>query len=186
MVCIGVIEPMQDVCSEDTGKMRIGGIKLSRELVQYNLHQSAPINPALTSFIRQVAEGEINLTFLSLNCSQSGFDCSLCVAAEDRTRIEELTASAASIELSIAVIAPVGTLTIFPHHHSLSLLGRVMGILGGAGIPMHALCTSLSSLAINTDYPVMDQAVKELLKVLDLPLNHAPFYQESDTNGLNP
>jgi aspartokinase len=183
LLFIGAIESMQDVCSEDTGKIRIGGIKLSRELVQYNLYRSAPAPLTLTSFFRQVAEDRINLTFLSLSCSETGSICSFCIAAGDRTRLEGLVASAASAELE--VIAPVGTITIFPHHHSLSLLGRVIGILGKAQIPLHALCTSLSSLAINTDYHFLDQAVEELQKVLDLPSNHAPLYQEFDPNALN-
>lgn len=175
---------MQDVCSEDNGKFRIGGIKLSQELVQYNLSRCVPMNLVLTPLLRHVAEHRINLTFLSLNCSETGSVCSFCIDADDRNRFDELVALVLSSERRLDVIAPIGTITVFPHHHSLRLVGLIVDILGKARIPMHALCTSLSSLAITTDYQLLDQAVDELQKVLDLPSNHAPFYSEFDLKAI--
>ncbi len=176
---------MQNACSENIGKIRVGGIKLSSELVQYNLYRNTPTNITLSSFLRCFAENRINLTFLSLKNSKTGSVSSFCVAVNDFTRVEGLVKSHISTEHRCKIITPVGTITVFPHHHSFILLGRVISILEKARIPIHALCTSLSSLAINTDYQLLEPAVEELLKVLDLPSNHAPFFSEPDLKMIN-
>ncbi|MDR3630909.1 MAG: hypothetical protein P4L42_11280 [Desulfocapsaceae bacterium] len=160
--------------------MKIGGLKLSEELVQYNLYRNLPTDLALLPFFRSFAENRINLTFLSLRNSKTASVSSFCISLTDFAQVEELVKSKVSAECRLKVIAPVGTITVFPHNHSFTMLGRVISIFGKARIPIHALCTSLSSLAINTDYQHLEQAVEELEKILDLPLNHAPFRSELD------
>ena len=156
---------------------------MSPELVQYNLHSCSPAHCSLTGFFRRFAENQINLTFLSLCNKEAGSFSSFCVAAIDLARVEGLVKSAVSSGHHLRVIAPVGTITVFPHHHSFILLGRIIGIMGKARIPVHALCTSLSSLAINTDYRLLEPAVEELQTILDLPSNHAPFHSELDPDA---
>ena len=171
---------MMDTCSENTRKIKIGGLKLSEELVQYSLYRSLPTDLALLPLLRSFADNRINLTFLSLCNSKTVSVYNFCVSLNDFAHVEELVKGKISVDCHPNVIAPVGTITVFPHHHSFTLLGRMISILGKAHIPIHALCTSLSSLAINTDYQLLEPAVEELEKILDLPLNHAPFHSELD------
>jgi len=84
----------------------------------------------------------------------------------------------ASLCDQLQVIHGVGTLTLFPHRRSLALLGRVVEILGQSGMSIHSLCTSISALAINIDFVLLDQAVEVLEKIVELPQNHAPFRPE--------
>lgn len=161
--------------------IKIGGIKLSQELAQFNVSGGHSVGLLLTPYLRCMAENRINLTFLSLDKSEAGSIGSFCVAANDFARVRQLMDADVSAQNRIEVVAPVGTITIFPHRRSFTLLGSVIGSLGKAGIPIHAICTSLSTLAVNTDYPLLDQAVEELEKILDIPGNHAPYRQDFDT-----
>jgi aspartokinase len=176
---------MQDACSGNIGMIKIGGIKLSQELAQFNLFGARSVGLLLTPYLRRMAENRVNLTFLSIGKSEAGSIGSFCVAACDLTYVRQLVEGEMAVEHRIEVIAPVGTITIFPHQRSFALLGSVIIALGKAGIPIHAICTSLSSLAINTDYRFLDRTVDELLKILDLPSNHAPFRSEFDPNGID-
>lgn len=165
--------------------IKIGGIKLSQELAQFNVFGGHSVGLLLTPYLRRMAENRINLTFLSLGKSEAGSIGSFCVAANDFARVRQLLGADVSAENRIEVVAPVGTITIFPHQRSFTLLGSVIGSLGKAGIPIHAICTSLSTLAVNTDYQLLDQAVEELEKILDLPVNHAPYRQDFDTTAIS-
>lgn len=164
--------------------IKIGGIKLSQELAQFNLFGAHSVGLLLTPYLRCIAENRVNLTFLSIGKSEAGFIGSFCVAVSNLTCVRQLVEGEMAAEHRIEVIAPVGTITIFPHQRSFALLGSVISALGKAGIPIHAICTSLSSLALNTDYRFLDQAVEELEKILDLPSNHAPFRPEFDPKAI--
>ena len=169
----------------DAGKrIKIGGIKLSPELVQFNLFSRKAANLSLTSVLRRMAQDRVNVTFLCTSCSREDAKddalCSFCVSVDDFSCVKQIVDAEASADHQVEVIAPVGTITLFPHQHSFAVLGGVLGTLAKAGIPIHAVCTSLSSLAINTEYRFLDKAVEELEKILELPANHAPFRPELD------
>lgn len=176
---------MQEASSTNGGKIKVGGIKLSPELVQFNISGRQPAVGSPIPFLGQIAENRINLTFLSLSNSPTVFTGNFCVLASDFTRVHRLVELEAAAEYHVEILASVGTITIFPHQRSLTLLGRVIGQLRNARIPIHAVCTSLSSFAINTDFTFFDSAVQELLHLLDLPRNHAPFRSKSDPAAIN-
>jgi len=172
---------MQEACSGNPDKIKIGGVKMSPELVQINLFRKSSPDLFWTGLFRQMAEDRINLTFFTQAAVNAGFLCNFCVLSSDFHRVENLLQQEDDKNQQVRIIAPVGTITIFPHHHSFTLLGCVIGILGRARIPVHAVCTSLSSVAINADYVLLDQALKELRKVMTLPVNHAPFRADLDS-----
>lgn len=173
---------MHDACSGK--KITIGGIKLSPELVQFNLFSGMAAGLPLTSVLRRIARERVNVTFLCLSCStddaKTDIIGSFCVSADDFPCVKQMVDAEAGAGHRVEILAPVGTITLFPHHHSFVLLGGVLNALAKAGIPVHAVCTSLSSLAINTEYRLLDRAVEELEKILDLRVNHAPFRPELD------
>jgi hypothetical protein len=171
---------MQETASINDGKIKVGGIKLSPELVQFNISGRQPAVGSAIPFLRQIAENRINLTCLSFSNSGAAFRGSFCVITSDSTYVRKLVELESAAGYHVEIVAPVGTITIFPHQRSFTLLGHVIGRLRSAGIPIHAVCTSLSSFTINTDFRILDSAVQELLNLLDLPCNHAPFRSESD------
>jgi len=79
---------------------------------------------------------------------------------------------------NLEYIPGVGTLSIFPHHSKLKLLGLSFYLLGKQHLPLYGMASSISSLTFITDYSQLDRAVSILLEYMDLPRNHAPFRTE--------
>lgn len=86
-------------------------------------------------------------------------------------------------KLCSKVAASVGTLTLFPHQSSLNKLGLVLTMFGKHGLPVYGMNSSISALAINTDYHRLDEAAELLKTVFLLPENHAPFRQHLPVSG---
>jgi hypothetical protein len=66
------------------------------------------------------------------------------------------------------------------------MLGHIVAILGQSGIVIQSLCTSISALAINVPYHLLDTAVEVLEKIVELPDNHAPFRPEFSVRQISP
>ncbi len=192
---------------KETGKTKIGigGIKFSPELVQYSHQALSPADRSLAGLLRCLAERRINLPFLCLSFADSRAHSTFCIAATDHAQVEMLldayprtsdkdypgfsgrgqSSKIRFLRDQLQSIHGVGTLTLFPHRRSLLLLGRVVELLGQAGISIHSLCTSISALAINIDYLLLDQAVAVLERMVELPDNHAPFRPEFSVRQIN-
>ncbi|KGO34279.1 MAG: hypothetical protein WBN83_17230 [Desulfoprunum sp.] len=171
----------------DDPRIDIGGIKFSPELVQYTCRQVSSADRSLSELLRQMAERRINLSFY---CSGRDGELSrgtFCVAAADAVQVDRIFDGLSPDEAGangqpwtgrVERITRIGTLTIFPHRRSPTLLGRVVASLAEAGIPIHSLCTSISALSVNIDFPLLDEAVAILGAVVDLPEHHSPFRPE--------
>lgn len=153
----------------------VSGIKLSRELVQFNcLKTGEEIVPG-SGFFRLLAEHRINIPFLCTGTIKGGKISFCCVEAECFEPVNKLLEQNPHIRQEIEIIANVGTLTLYPHRCNLNLVGLIMSELGKAGIPIYGMATSISALTFSTDYPVLNRVVDILGRALNLPSNHAPF-----------
>jgi hypothetical protein len=160
------------------GRLRLGGIKLSLEMVQLNCLDRPGANLRATRLFGLMAENRINLPFVVLSSTTRNTVCSCCLESEDFHRAQGLLERDPDLSSSVEKIAPVGTVTFFPHQSSLQLLGVVMAVFGKAGLPVYGTGTSLSALTVSTDYRLLDQALGALEKVLELPAHHTPFRPE--------
>jgi aspartokinase len=170
---------VHNLCSKASPPLAIGGIKVSPVLVQFNLFHHASGLSALSIVFRRIAEERINLSFLTLGKAEHGVACSFCVAENDAGRTQRLMEQTVPEDSRFSMMSRVGTVSLFPHHDSLVLVGTVLKILGAARIPVYALCTSLSAVAVCIDYHLIDRAIVEFRKFFDLPANHAPFHPEA-------
>lgn len=187
-------------------KIGIGGIKFSPELVQYTHRAVSPADRSLTDLFRRLAGQRINLSFVCTCSVGETIRSTFCLAAGDFAAVEMLLEAGSSpdepvsrrpqdpvagpggpsLRAQLEVIHRVGTLIIFPHQRSLLLLGRVIETLARAGIAIHSLCTSISALAINIDYLLLDRAVDALDTIVELPDNHAPYRPEFHIRQIAP
>ncbi|MFH0785586.1 MAG: hypothetical protein V2B20_27075 [Pseudomonadota bacterium] len=170
-------------------KIGIGGIKFSEELVHVSYCAVAPTDSTFTDLVKRIAENRINISFLCSGMYGDEILSTFCIAVTDfsslariignRPSLGEETKCRSTYDLfnneCLKITQHVGTFTLFPHRRSLALLGRIVEILGESGITIHSLCTSISALAINIDYPLLDLAVEVLGKIIELPDDHAPF-----------
>jgi len=169
-------------------KISLGGIKFSEELVHVSHCVLSPSDRSFVDLIERIAEKRINMPFICAGAMRSTF----CVAAADFVFLEKLLDSHTQPSKQTCLKPPadpavcdqlqithrVGTLTLFPHRRSLVMLGQVVEILGQAGIVIHSICTSISAVALNLDFHLLDLAVEVLEKIVELPDNHAPFRPE--------
>ena len=159
-------------------KVRINGIKLSRELVQINILNGFIPQYAKFLFFQLLAQYQINIPFILISGMGEKIIGSCCVAAEDINRIKEVVAREPILSESLEFVSGVGTLSIFPHYSNLKLLGLSFCVFGKQGLPLYGMASSISSLTFITDYSRLDEAVSTLLEYMDLPSNHAPFRPE--------
>jgi hypothetical protein len=160
------------------GRIRLGGIKLSLEMVQLNCIDRPGETLRAARLLRLLAENRINLPFLCLNSATRGTVCSCCLEAEEDHRAQGLLELQPDLNSCVERIAPVGTLTFFPHQSSLQLLGLVTAVFGRTGLPLYGTGTSVSALTVSTDYRLLDRALVALETVLELPAHHTPFRPE--------
>jgi hypothetical protein len=159
-------------------KIRINGIKLSTELVQVNLLNRFFPRDSNALFFRLLAQHQINIPLILISGMGEKNIGSCCVAVKDIDRIKIIVAGEPKLKENLEFISGVGTLSIFPHHSNLKLLGLCFYLLGKLHLPLYGMASSISSLTFITAYPQLDEVVSVLLKYLDLPPNHAPFRQE--------
>jgi aspartokinase len=159
-------------------KIRINGIKFSTELVQINLLNRFLPQDSMALFFQLLAQHQINIPFILTSGMGEKIIGSCCVAAEDIHRVKKVVAGEPKLKENLEFIPSVGTLSIFPHHSNLKLMGLAFYLLGRAHMPMYGMASSISSLTFITDYSQLDKAVSILLEYMDLPPNHAPFRPE--------
>ncbi|MDJ0621506.1 MAG: hypothetical protein QNJ17_01000 [Desulfocapsaceae bacterium] len=154
--------------------LKLGGIKLSGELVHIDFQESAKSSEKLITLLRRITEAKITIPHLHQVQSAGTIYTSLCIAAEDFPRL----AVEAKEELQTGerrVIPSMGTITLFPHRFALGLYTRVIQALIEAEIPFHGVSTSISALVIHCEYLLLDQAVEAILTCCELPDNHTPL-----------
>ena len=175
---------------EDNTKIPIGGIKFSEELVQVTVVRNSAGETSFDDLLHLLAGSRINIPFIchsisdcsanySANHSENYREkSSFCVLSSDLERVQELLTFSSFTSRSVRIIPSVGTLTLFPHKNSFRLLGLVIGCFGKNQYPIHSLATSISAIALNTDYCLLDDIAGELQTIVTLPENHAPYRQE--------
>lgn len=160
-------------------KIRIGGIKLSRQLAHLSLRFFFDPDRHRSRFYRSLAENQINIVFLTMSRADPGMRVSLCVAVEDLAITRAILQAELGGTVVLTVNPSVGSVTIFPHRSSFRVLGRAVSALLQGGIPLYGLASSLSALTFVTEYDRLDQAADCLAHDFDLPANHAPLKPDS-------
>ncbi|MFH1981703.1 MAG: hypothetical protein ABIL58_07660 [Pseudomonadota bacterium] len=151
-------------------KMSISGLKQSPELVQINL--SAGDSPPIVLLFDRLARHRINMAFVTMAAAAGSVIGTCAVALEDWAAAEPLLQGAG---VTVGVISPVGTLTVFPHRSRGDLLEGVLSAFIRAGLPVYCVTSSLATLTFATDYRRMAEAVSEVRAIAHLPENHAPL-----------
>ena len=170
---------MNNVRKSIDKRIRINGIKLSNELVQINILNRLLPQDSRALFFRLLTQHQINIPFILTSGMGEKITGSCCVAAEDIHRIKKIVAGEPKLKENLEFIPGVGTLSIFPHHSNLKLLGVSFYLLSKVRLPLYGMASSISSLTFITDYSLLDEAITTLMEYMDLPPNPAPFRPET-------
>ncbi len=162
---------------ETTDKISIGGIRFSPDQVQITMSDLLPGTALLTEILQALTREQINLSFLCLDTDRQT-RASFCLCQEDYGQAGQLIGERLlPLGLQPEIVPTIGTLTLFPHQSRLRTLGALLAVWGKNHLPLYSLSSSISALAINTDYRMLDEAARALQSVFLLPENHAPFRQ---------
>ncbi len=175
----------QNFRPENTAGIVIGGIKVSSEMVLFRVSRPSCEGSDGNTLLRRMTDEGIALSFLIRNSSEPDTVCSFCVSCNDAVQVKRLLTEVEFKKHRVASTDSVAAVSVFPHKYSFAILGAALKAIGKAGIPIHALCTSLSAVVVITNFGVTDQAVFELRQVFDIPSNHAPFHTDFESNPDN-
>ena len=156
-------------------KIRIDGIKLSRELICVHLSTESETKTLHTRFLRSMAERRINVSFLSYSAMGQGSRGSFCIAREDSDRMNRLLAQDPELKNAVKCQSAAGSVSLFPHRFSLTFLGCLIHVFGKYDLPLYGMTASLSVLTLVTDFCLLERAVELMEPYISLPPNHAPF-----------
>jgi hypothetical protein len=160
-------------------KIKIGGVRLIRKLLQVNLFGKASEVLLISEVCREMARRAINIAFLSGRPAQGNTArASFCVEADKERQVgESLDFITAPIEKT-EFLSPVAMITFHPRGDGLELLGAVLELWGENGLPLHGLSTSLSAISCTTDDARVEDVLSAIEDYLILPPNHAPLLPE--------
>jgi len=170
---------VETILSKENRKISIGGIKFSKKLTQICLVKNTADDSSIDDLLRLIAKKKISIPFLChSSTSFSNQRSCFCVSCENFLDVQSLLNCPSFSNLNITIIQSVGTLTLFPHKNSFQLLGQIIQTFGKFDIPVYSISSSISAIALNTDFVSLDMAAEKLQEVTCLPENHAPFRQE--------
>ncbi len=155
--------------------VRIGGIKLSGELVQLDLLGSTPADALLVDLLKSATAAKINIPHLHQGNREAARQTTLCFAADDFHRLQQIPALATVSGQRCSVRMAAGTLTLFPHGCNLAFIIRIIMALERAGITIHGISTSVSALVVHIDFAQLERSVEAVLTMCRLPENHTPL-----------
>ena len=168
----------KDPGQADKGKIPVGGIKFSPELVLVRLRTGAAERRDFIQLLKTLSDNSIPLSFLTQEMADTEWIGTFCLDSADWASCHTFLKATPSLSENMEVFSPAGIITIFPHRNSLALLGRVISVFDDDKTPLYAFCTSISATAFCTDYRLLDSITHSILTHVALPDNHAPFQPE--------
>ena len=170
-------------------KLKIGGLKQSLELCQFDLrgvHSSEEIASRVSKLL---LSKKINMEFITHSIHRNNYhQLTFCISQDKFSPALEILKKEDSLPIGWEINnrGHVGIITIFPHQSALKILGIIMVSWTSQSIPIYGIATSLSAISFITDYLLIDKALEVVQDLFQLPEDHAPLkpeirYIQSDT-----
>lgn len=139
----------------------VDGFKLSNELFQFRIDNFGDVEATL-SFFKNIVEHRININYLSRTVLNGNISTTCCVASEAQEEIKVIIETQKVLKNLVIFTPSVGLLSFYPHRFNIKILGKSLIALGKAGVPIHGIATSLSSITFITDYVRLNEARNKL------------------------
>jgi len=159
-------------------KLKIGGLKQSLELCQFDLKGPDSSERIISGVSRLLASRRININFLTYNPNRNSYHrLTFCVNQEKSLNTLKILKEEGSLPIDWQVNCRehVGIISVFPHHSAIRMLGNIMVSWAKQSISIHGISTSLSAISFVIDYQLMNKAVEVVQDMFQLPDNHAPI-----------
>ncbi len=159
-------------------KVKLGGMKQSLELCQFDLRGPDSPERIVPRVCELLASQKINIAFFTYNHLKSEFhQCTMCPCQSDFTRTSGILNAKGALPRGWAIQSRehVGILTVYPHHAPIKIIGCVMVLWATQSIPIYGIATSLSAISFITDYHAIDKGIEVVQNSFQLPDDHAPI-----------
>ena len=173
-------------------KLKIGGLKQSLELCQFDLRGPDSSEKTVLGISKLLASQKINVNFLTYYPNTNSYHhLTFCISQDRFSDTSEILKKEGSLPMGWEVNCRehVGIISIFPHHSGMKILAIIMVSWAEQSIPILGISTSLSAISFVTDYHVIDKAIKVVQDLFQLPDDHAPikpeilYYQSTVVKG---
>lgn len=157
----------------DINHRSISGLKFSLPMAALTVTPSPTGQDLLGALCRVLAQARINLTFIGASTAYSEPLGVCCVDRRDQEAVVAAVAHDAPLRQAIFFLPEAGLIYFYPHHSSLSMLGRALDALTQKKIDIHALSSSISSICFVVPYAGLQEAVTVLSHCFHLPASCA-------------
>jgi len=162
-------------------KLKIGGLKQSLELCQFDLRGPDSSEKTVLGISKLLASQKINVNFLTYYPNTNSYHhLTFCISQDRFSDTSEILKKEGSLPMGWEVNCRehVGIISIFPHHSGMKILSIIMVSWAEQSIPILGISTSLSAISFVTDYHIIDKAIKVVQDLFQLPDDHAPIKPE--------
>lgn len=163
--------------------MRMNGLRLSNRLLFLRQPLAGHTRNLRVHLYRILAGEEINIEFLNLTPSGGYPHIACCVDANEAARID-LFLNQRYADIYFESNPNSGTLSLYPHKHSLHVLGRILEIFGSNNYRFFQMASSGSMLTFVVDFMEQEKIAASLVREIDLPETHTPFRQVADSDDI--
>lgn len=165
--------------------IRMNGLRLSKRLIHLRQSLTGRTRNPGTLIYRLLAEQEINIEFLNLALSVQNPHVACCVEAEESARINAIL-NQRPRDIDIASDFDFSTLSLYPHKHSLHVLGKILEIFGKENHSFFQMASSGAMLTFVVNFRDQEKIAASLVREIDLPKTHTPFRQIIDADDILP
>ncbi len=153
--------------------VKINGIRLNKNYIQVTQKDIDQQDLTCLSLYQVMESNRINMVFMALNTMGSKSFVSGTIGPK---HFGQIIHQNESWEYNRSVC----TLSIFPHNHSLQLLGLLLLHLGGLRLSFRHMVSSNAMLTFVVDQENCDAFIDMLSANFDLPQSHVPFEQKEN------
>ena len=156
-------------------KIRVGGLKLSPELVMVTQRFNAAEACSVPPIYRLFGQQKINIHYLSAQEREKQTHIVCLVSMGEHRRVKNLPHLHPDETGRIQIFPGKGMVSLFPHRSRMDILGLVVKTLASAGVGIYGYSASISSLVFVIDYEAQQRAISAISSCFELPEYHSPY-----------
>jgi len=173
-------------------KLKIGGLKQSLELSQFDLKGPDSSDRIALGISRLLTSQRINIEFLTYYPNNDNYHhLTFCISQDKFPDTSKILKKEGALPpgWGMNCRGHVGIISVFPLHSALKMLGVIMVSWAKQSIPIYGISTSLSAISLVTNYRLIDKAVEAAQDLFQLPHGHSPikpellYYQSTKAKG---
>jgi hypothetical protein len=154
-------------------QIKINGIRLNKNFIQITQKEFDIREQACVPLYQTMESHRINMVLMTLNTMGSRSFVSGSIASKHFKKMPHQEGDSTSHR-------NVCTVSIYPHHYRLRLLGGLLSFLGGQKMPFQHMVSSNAMITFVLDQQHCDGFIEMISSNFDLPESHVPFEQEEN------